>query len=236
MKVAIINFSGNVGKTTVARQLLAPRMDAPEFTIETINAGASDESAVVERMKGKDFGSLQEELMLLDSAIVDIGASNVEQFIKLMGKFDGSHEEFDFYVVPVVPEKKQQADTLNTIRTLANLGVPRQRIRVLFNKVDDDDIAELREIFAFVFGLHDTEACFTLNRHAVIFHSEIYDRLRALKKTVAEIAADATDYRTQLNHAPDEEAKEYALGMVSAQRLARSAQRNLDAAYAALFA
>jgi len=27
MKVAVINFSGNVGKTTVARHLLAPRME-----------------------------------------------------------------------------------------------------------------------------------------------------------------------------------------------------------------
>ena len=62
MKVAIINFSGNVGKTTVAKQLLAPRMNAPEFAVETINAGASDEVADVERLKGKAFGSLQEEV------------------------------------------------------------------------------------------------------------------------------------------------------------------------------
>ena len=35
--------------------------------------------------------------MTLESAIVDVGASNVEEFIKQMGQFDGSHEEFDFF-------------------------------------------------------------------------------------------------------------------------------------------
>lgn len=30
MKVAVINFSGNVGKTTIARHLLAPRIPGAE--------------------------------------------------------------------------------------------------------------------------------------------------------------------------------------------------------------
>ncbi|MGY2492756.1 StbB family protein [Cupriavidus sp. CP313] len=183
MKVAIINFSGNVGKTTLAKQLLAPRMNAPEFAVETINAGASDNAADVERLKGKEFGSLQEELMELDSAIVDIGASNVEEFVKLMGQFEGSHEEFDYYVVPVVSEKKQQADTVNTIRTLASLGVPARKIRVVFNKVDVDDAGDLPRLFGPVFGYHDTHKGFTLRPDAVLFSNEIFERLRPLKKT-----------------------------------------------------
>ena len=49
-KIAVVNFSGNTGKTTVSDQLLSPRMDAPRFAIETINAGASDTAAEIERM------------------------------------------------------------------------------------------------------------------------------------------------------------------------------------------
>ena len=41
MKVAVINYSGNVGKSTVAGHLLKPRLkDAPIFSIESINQGA----------------------------------------------------------------------------------------------------------------------------------------------------------------------------------------------------
>jgi len=42
MKIAVINFSGNVGKTTVAGHLLKPRMgDAPIFSIESLNVDAA---------------------------------------------------------------------------------------------------------------------------------------------------------------------------------------------------
>ena len=54
MKVAVLNFSGNVGKTTVAAHLLKPRMgDAPVFSIESINSGADADGLEVEKMKGK---------------------------------------------------------------------------------------------------------------------------------------------------------------------------------------
>ncbi|MEP9532595.1 plasmid stabilization protein, partial [Xanthomonas euvesicatoria] len=63
----------------------------------------------------------------------------------------------------------------------------------------------------------------------------IFDRLRTLKKTVSEIVADETDYRAMLREAKDEDAKAHAISMISAQWLAKSANRNLDDAYKALF-
>ena len=39
MKIAVINFSGNVGKTTIARHLLLPRIPGAELiTVESVNA------------------------------------------------------------------------------------------------------------------------------------------------------------------------------------------------------
>ena len=39
MKLAVVNFSGNVGKSTIARHLLAPRIPACQFVaVESINA------------------------------------------------------------------------------------------------------------------------------------------------------------------------------------------------------
>jgi hypothetical protein len=235
MKVAVINFSGNVGKTTVAQQLLAPRMKSPEFAVESINAGLTNGTRDVERLKGKEFGSLQEELMQLDSAIVDIGASNVEDFVKLMGQFDGSHEEFDFYLVPVVSERKQQADTVNTIKTLAALGVPAKKIRVVFNKVELEEGADLARQFGILCGFHEAEKKFTFRKDAVIFKNEIFERLRSLNKTVAEVVADETDYRALLREAKGEDARALAVSMISAKRLANSAHRNLNDVFQAVF-
>lgn len=234
MKVAVINFSGNPGKTTLVDNLLAPRMHAQKFEVETINA-ASSPGTGAERLRGKDYGGLQEDLMTLDSAIVDVGASNAEEFIKQMRQFDGSHEEFDYFVVPAVSEKKQQADTVTTINTLAGLGVPAKKIRVVFNKVELEDANEVPRLFATIFGFHEAERRFTLRPEAVVFKNEIFERLRTLKKTVADLVADTTDYRALLRDAKDEAGKAHAAGMISAQRLAKSAQHNLDEVFKTLF-
>lgn len=54
MKVVIINFSGNVGKSTIAAHLLKPRIpNASVFSIESINSGADSDGIEVEKLKGK---------------------------------------------------------------------------------------------------------------------------------------------------------------------------------------
>jgi len=89
MKIAVINFSGNVGKTTLARHLFA--------------------------IKGKDFLVLQDELLKSENMVIDVGASNVEDFLSMMKKFEGANEDIDLFVVPVVPARKQQTDTIGTL-------------------------------------------------------------------------------------------------------------------------
>lgn len=234
MKVAVLNFSGNVGKTTVAGHLLKPRMDdAPIFSIESINAGADADGLAVEKMKGKKFGELVDALMVLDDAIVDVGASNVEDFLKLMQQFAGSHEEFDYFVVPVVKEKKVQADTVNTIRALQQIGVPTSKIRMVFNKVEVDEAVE--DDFLPLFGLADAEKSFTLRRDAVIFSNEVFERLKGVGKSLGDITSDPTDYRARLREAKDDDEKEHCVRMVALQRLAVTANKNLDDVYHAIF-
>ncbi|HID7197794.1 TPA: StbB family protein [Klebsiella pneumoniae] len=234
MKVAVINFSGNPGKTTLVDNLFAPRIKAARYEIETINAG-NEQREDTERITGDDFGDLQEDLMQLDSALVDVGASNAEEFVKQMSQFYGSHEEFDYFVVPVVSEGKQQTDTVKTIKTLAGLGVPPEKIRVVFNKVNLKKAGDVSRLFALMFGFHEDEKLFTLRSDAVVYENEIYDRLRRLGKNVSEIVADETDYRTKLREAKTDEEKDFAISMISAKRLAMSAHKNLDDVFNTLF-
>lgn len=234
MKVAVLNFSGNVGKTTVAGHLLKPRMsDAPIYSIESINVGADADGLDVEKMRGKKFGELVDELMPLDTAIVDVGASNVEDFLKLMQQYDGSHEEFDFFVVPVVKEKKVQADTVNTIRALQKLGIDKKRIRMVFNKVEVDEA--VTDEFAPLFGLAEAEKSFVVKPEATIYANEVFERLKAVGKSLGDITADPTDYRARLRQAADEDEKELCVRMVALKRLAVTANKNLDDVFKALF-
>lgn len=62
MKVAVINYTGTVGKTTICAHLLAPRMINPEFfAIESINETAEGLGMDVSRMKGDKFRDFLKE-------------------------------------------------------------------------------------------------------------------------------------------------------------------------------
>lgn len=234
MKVAVTNFSGNVGKTTVSGELLKHRMKtARMFSVESINSGLDSNAMEVEKIKGKKYGELLDELMLAESAIVDIGASNVEDFFKLMQQYHGSHEEFDYFVIPVVKEGKVQIDTVNTIRSLQRLGIDKNRIKTIFNKVDMDD--DIKDEFKSLFGLAELEDSFIADEKAVIYANEVFERLKDAGKSLSDITEDKTDYRAQLRKATNDEEKTECIKMIALKRLAVTANNNLDDVFETLF-
>ena len=87
MKVCVLNFSGNVGKSTIAAHLLQPRLNAQVFSVESLNVDASSDGVEVARLRGKHYNDLLQRLMKLDDAIVDVGSSNVEDFLKMMAPY-----------------------------------------------------------------------------------------------------------------------------------------------------
>lgn len=233
MKVAILNFSGNVGKSTIAAHLLVPRLPGAKlFSIESINMGVDADGLEAETMKGKKFGELVDELLVLDDAIVDVGASNVEDFLALMQRYAGSHEDFDLFIVPTMKERKVQQDTINTLAALAALGIERGRIRVVFNKVEADEAVE--DEFAAIFGQAMTTKSFKVDSALTIYANEVFERLKGSGKTLGEVMADETDYRSQVKAAADEDARDQALRMVAIKRLGVTASKNLDAVFKAL--
>jgi hypothetical protein len=233
MKVCVLNFSGNVGKTTVAAHMLQPRLKAPVISVESINVDASSDGLDVERLRGRQFAELRQRLMTLPAAIVDVGSSNIEDFLKSMQKFEGSQEEFDFFVVPVVKDIKQQTDTINTIDALRGAGVAPRKIRVVINNVDTDD--NLEHDFAAVIAHCETGAAI-LSTSAAIYSNEVFAGLKTLKMTIGDLTADPTDYRQRLREATNPSEQSAAIDMIGYKQLAKSCNKNLDAAFAAMFA
>lgn len=235
MKIVVMNFSGNVGKSTIAGQLLKPRMNnAPIIAVESINQGAdADGIELDDKLRGKKYGELAEKIMMVDDAIVDVGASNVEEFLKQMQQFSGSHSEFDYFIVPVIKESKVQADTINTIRALNKIGVPASKIRIVFNKLETDETA--LDEFPAVLAVTSLEKLATANPRSVIYTNEAFERCKAVKKTLSDISTDKTDYRKALKEAKSEDEKTEAIRMIQLQQLAVTANKNLDDVYKALF-
>ena len=235
MKIAVLNKSGNIGKTTISTSLIKSRL--PEgtrlYSIEDTNAGAEMEGIEVEKFKGKKFGDLQEELLREEHAIVDVGSSNVTDWLKYMEQYSGSHEEFDYFVVPVLNDPKILRETISTIRTLKTMGVEKRKIRVIFNKVDTDDIIE--DDFASIFGMAEIEKNCVVTSKATIYENDIYRLLKINSISITEVVADETDYRAALRAATTEDEKKYAIARIQLKQLAKSATKNLDDVYSAVF-
>ena len=232
MKIGVINFSGNTGKSTLATHLLKPRIEgASSFAIESLNSGA-DRQAILYR--GTQYDALQEEVLLSESAVVDIGSSNVDDFLRLMAKSQGSHEDFDYFVIPTMKEIKKQVDSVATMKSLRALGVETERIRIVFNAVEPADLDVLDEVFPHVFEASENRHC-VFNYPCAVYQNEVFERLKSDGRTVSEVVADTTDYRAILRKTTDRAEREGLVDRIVTQRLARSAHENLNAVFAALF-
>lgn len=229
MKIAVINFSGNVGKTTVARHLLLPRIRGAELiAVESLNA----DEGQVQALRGRQFGELQEYLQTVDSAVVDIGASNVEELLSLMQRYRGSHEDFDCFVVPTVPPLKQQQDTIATLVELARLGVPASRLKLVFNMTEAGLAVE--HSFFLVLAFIAEQPLAVANPACCLSSNEIYARIRGTGSDLATLARDDTDYKALIVKAQGSAEKLTLAQKLATRRLASGVVPELDACFAAL--
>ena len=232
MKVAVISFSGNVGKTTIARHLLAPRMPGAKLvSIESINAGDAG-TANGHVIRGRQFGELQEYLQVIDDVVVDIGASNVEELLALMHRYRGSHEDLDYFIVPTVPAGKQQQDTVATLAELSRLGIPADKVRLVFNMVEDG--TDLERVFDAVLAFLRVSPVARMSLDCRLGTNEIYGRVNGSGADLSALAADASDYKSLIAAAKDSSERLALAQRLATRRLASGVVPELDACFAAL--
>ena len=234
MRITVMNYTGTVGKTTIATHLLSPRMDgAPIIAVESINETAAGMGVAVEQMKGDKFRELFQRMVVTEDLIVDVGASNIEDFLEGMSRLDDSHVEFDFFIVPVTNGTKEQRETISMISTLATLGVPPEKIRLLFNRVESSVEEEFNILLNYV-GKNNNA---TVNTHAAIYENELFDLLAIKKLSIDKLLNDPKDYKSLLREKKDAEPKQRAFWaeMFGLKLLAKGVNKNLDSVYAALF-
>ena len=232
MKVAVISFSGNVGKTTIARHLLAPRMPGAKLvSIESINAGDSG-AANVHVIRGRQFAELQEYLQVIDDVVVDIGASNVEELLALMHRYRGSHEDLDYFIVPTVPAGKQQQDTMATLAELSRLGIPADKVRLVFNMVEDG--SDIERVFDAMLAFLRVSPVARMSLNCRLGTNEIYGRINGSGVDLSALAADASDYKSLIAAATDSSERLALAQRLATRRLACGVVPELDACFAAL--
>ena len=134
MHVAVISYAGAVGKSTLARRLLTPRLDA-----ELIAFAWADDTGADRTFHVRNFDVMVQELSFarLDgrSCVVDVAGMATDAFVSGLVNRHYFHRAFDFYVVPIGPGFGHQQHAMNAIAALHNLGVAPYAIRVMFNRL-----------------------------------------------------------------------------------------------------
>lgn len=238
MKIALINHSGNVGKSTLAKHMLLPRIkNAVLVPVESFNVNRFKN---VENIGGDEFGDMMEFVNLQENVLVDVGSSNSGDFIRLMKQYRGSQKDFDYYIVPVAPGDKEEEDTVNTIDKLAAMGVPASKIKVFFNKVPSTvtNKSKLKTLFSTIFADYEEGKKFTLYQDAFVHQTEIFQKLKETDNVTTDIpvlAADETDYRAKLKETKDQDERHNLVRLISQQGLALSANENFDEVFKMIF-
>ena len=248
MNIAVVNYSGNVGKTTLVRHLLAPNLpDHTIIAVETINIDSHSKGTLT--TSGEKAGKNIDDLILNTNTIFDVGGSNIEGFMAELRERDGAHQDIDLFLVPVTSEKKKQGDTINIIADLSDLGVAPEKIKTVFNQVNRADGGGLPEIFGIVFGFFSDKGDdkekplpprFTLSEKLTIYKAEVLEISFNMKSpegkpiTVYDLAADSNDYKKMIRETSDPDQKHLYARRLAAVRLAKTVKDNFDSVFAEL--
>lgn len=228
IKIAVINNSGNVGKSTICNSLLQPRLpNAKVIKVESINSDGTFD----EKINANDFIEIYNQIDSSPCAIVDVGSSNIETFIKKLTSYKGSQEDFDYFIIPVTPQNKQQIDTLSTIETLLDLDVSHDRIKIIFNMVESERSFEKQ--FQNIFE-NKTFKSLKIKQYSIIHYSEIFTHLYDMNKTLTEILNDDRDFRIMMRQVEDKKTLDSLSTDRALKRLATGVNEELDAAFKSL--
>lgn len=229
VKLAVLNNSGNVGKSTICQTLLKPRIsDSELIRVETINNDGINEG---ETLSAKDMISIIEKIDLADNAIIDVGSSNIEAFINGLQKQSGSHEDIDYFLIPTTPNVKEQKDTIVTVKTLIDMGVEPDDIKLILNKVDDSFSLEKQFktlIDEKILGILEVDS---LNDFIVIAETEVFTLLETIKKSYTEVLNDTTDYKKEIRSTDCKETRSILSFKRSAHRLVKSHDLKLNSQF-----
>jgi hypothetical protein len=228
LKLAIVNNSGNVGKSTICQTMLKPRLDESEIIkVETINTDGTNDK----KLSAKEFDEIIKRIDDSECTIIDVGSSNIEQFIVQMNEYQGSHDLIDYFIVPVVKEAKQQIDSIQTIETLKLMGVESDRFKVVFNLAEKDTPIEKQ--YAIFLG-NDTCKEIAGKNHSVVYHNNIFNILNKTGLSYDEVYNDTRDFRTLIRSATSKEERQELSNLRTVKMLMNGFNSDLDIAFSNL--
>lgn len=225
MKIAVLNNSGNVGKSTICQTLLKPRLtDSEIIKVETINSdGTTDD-----KVSAKEFDEILKRIDDAECTIIDVGSSNIEQFMVQMLEFKGSHELIDYFLIPVTTQDKQQRDSINTINNLLDSGIEIDRIKVILNQAEKD--LEIKKQYSIFLNNKQCKKT-TGDSPAIVYYNNIFNILTKSGLRYDDIYNDDRDFRNLIRSAESKEIRQELSNLRTVKMLMNGFNSDLDIAF-----
>lgn len=232
--IAVATSAGSAGKTTVATHCLHPRLENPRMlAVDTANITAAHFGITTEVFGGNEFNRLFAEIMndTESDIVIDVGGSKEGiEFISGMRQAKGQ-TEISHFLVPAMPEFKDQDAAMKTIQLLLNQNVDPQKIKVVFMKYVRNVSDEFDHLLN---GM--TFKGIPVDLRASIEVTPLFDLLSAHGVSLSTMLADKTDYKAKMltfpKGAPE---RDQCIDMRIAQGSAEEVDRNLQQVFDALF-
>ena len=190
MKIMILNSSGNVGKSTIARELFYPRLkNSLIIEVETVNKSTKDFKDfnvfkfVPDETKIEDFYL---KILENENVIVDIGASNLGLFWQKIVDYGGIIDYFDYFIVPALSTDKVMADTVKTINFLLNSGIKKEKLKVIFNLFNVNVSNEFSPLIS--------SKILNFDENLAIKKSPLFQDLGLLKMSIKDVFCEDLDF------------------------------------------
>ncbi|EMK8419709.1 transcriptional regulator [Shigella sonnei] len=225
LKIAVVNNSGNVGKSTMCQALLKPRLEGSEIIrVETINTDGTND----EKLSAKQYDEIIKRIDDVDCTIIDVGSSNIEQFLVQMNEFKGSHDLIDYFITPVTNQEKQQRDSIATIHSLLDMGIEEDRLKVIFNFAEKD--TDIDRQFA-IFLSDKTCKKIAGKNPAIVYNNNIFNLLHKSGLKYNDVYNDDRDFRSLIRSAASVEERQELSNLRAVKMLMNGFNADLDVAF-----
>jgi len=169
--------------------------------------------------------------IIYDDYILDVGSSEIKDFLNAIEKTREILDEFDLIIVPCIKDQKIIPDTKKTMAIVRLLGYE-HKMQILFNRVTNP--SNIEEDFESLFSWAKKEK-FTLDPN--LYLSDYQDAANDLirqKLLSSEVINDKTDYRAltiQYHKEGDADKSREASNKLLTQRIAKSLNTDAKALF-----
>ncbi len=244
-KILVAHTAGTIGKSTMVASLLYPRLaPAPKvISVESLGTDSSRYGVPREVLYATRFPEIMRKVKTATThVIVDVGVSEFGDFLEELSNYPGAIADYDVVLVVANPNERVQRDTINTIETLATVGMQPHQLRVLFNKAPRRSLhrgaIEVAAHFSTLAGYRGVRPDYLIDPAASVVEAGIFPELAAHRLSIQDVLDDPKDYSTLVDEAvaqekPDEEIR-HLVEMLGLKRAAQSVRAILDDAFLAL--